>query len=73
VAAQQYAAGGISQFALLDAQRQMLQTAVDQTRAQANRFTDTAALFQALGTQPGTPPGTTPRSETTPTSLSSNP
>ncbi len=73
VAAQQYAAGGISQFALLDAQRQMLQTALDQTRAQASRFTDTAALFQALGTQPGTPLGTPPGSETTPTSLGSNP
>jgi outer membrane protein TolC len=60
VAAQQYAAGGISQFALLDAQRQMLQTALDQTRARANRFTDTAALFQALGTQPDSPAGNSP-------------
>ncbi|MFM0440052.1 efflux transporter outer membrane subunit [Paraburkholderia strydomiana] len=60
VAAQQYAAGGISQFALLDAQRQMLQTALDQTRAQANRFTDTAALFQALGTQPDSQAGNSP-------------
>ncbi|WP_027800820.1 efflux transporter outer membrane subunit [Paraburkholderia dilworthii] len=49
VATRQYAAGGISQFGLLDAQRQALTTAIDQTRAQANRFTDTAALFQALG------------------------
>ncbi|CAB3731861.1 efflux transporter outer membrane subunit [Paraburkholderia rhynchosiae] len=49
VARRQYAAGGISQISLLDAERQALQTAIDQTRAQANRFTDTAALFQALG------------------------
>ncbi|HEX7932919.1 MAG TPA: efflux transporter outer membrane subunit [Paraburkholderia sp.] len=49
VARRQYAVGGISQFSLLDAERQVLQTAIDQTRAEANRFTDTAALFQALG------------------------
>lgn len=48
----QYAAGGVSQFALIDAQRQSLQTTLDRTRAQADRFADTAALFQALG---GTP------------------
>jgi NodT family efflux transporter outer membrane factor (OMF) lipoprotein len=47
-----YTAGGVSQFALIDAQRQALQTALDRTRAQADRFADTAALFQALG---GTP------------------
>jgi len=34
---------------LLDTQRQALQTALDRTRAQADRFADTAALFQALG------------------------
>jgi outer membrane protein TolC len=34
---------------LLDTQRQALQTALDRTRAQADRFVDTAALFQALG------------------------
>jgi NodT family efflux transporter outer membrane factor (OMF) lipoprotein len=49
VARRQYAAGGISQLSLLDAERQALQTALDRTRAQADRFTDTAALFQALG------------------------
>jgi NodT family efflux transporter outer membrane factor (OMF) lipoprotein len=48
----QYAAGGVSQFALIDTQRQALQTTLDRTRAQADRFADTAALFQALG---GTP------------------
>ncbi|CAB3652562.1 efflux transporter outer membrane subunit [Paraburkholderia sp. SIMBA_055] len=49
VATRQYAAGGISQLALLDAERDSLQTAIDRTQAQANRFSDTAALFQALG------------------------
>lgn len=45
----QYSAGGVSEFALLDTQRQALQTALDRTRAQSNRLADTAALFQALG------------------------
>jgi outer membrane protein TolC len=49
IARAQYAAGGVSQFGLLDAQRQVLQTALDRTRAHADRLTDTAALFQALG------------------------
>lgn len=48
IAGDRYAAGGISTFALLDAQRQALQAALDRTRAQADRLTDTAALFQAL-------------------------
>ncbi|HEX7914021.1 MAG TPA: efflux transporter outer membrane subunit [Paraburkholderia sp.] len=49
IARRQYTAGGISQINLLDAERQALQTSLDRTRAQADRFTDTAALFQALG------------------------
>ncbi len=49
IAQGQYAAGGVSQFGLIDAQRQALQTALDRTRAQADRLADTAALFQALG------------------------
>jgi NodT family efflux transporter outer membrane factor (OMF) lipoprotein len=49
IAHAQYAAGGVSQFGLLDSQRQALQTSLDRTRAQADRFTDTAALFQSLG------------------------
>jgi NodT family efflux transporter outer membrane factor (OMF) lipoprotein len=49
IAEAQYAAGGVSQFGLLDTQRQALQTALDRTRAQADRLADTAALFQALG------------------------
>nr|WP_322082468.1 efflux transporter outer membrane subunit [Burkholderia sp. BCC1972] len=48
IAGDRYAAGGISTFDLLDAQRQALQTALDRTRAQADRLADTAALFQAL-------------------------
>lgn len=49
ISADRYAAGGISEFGWLDAQRQALQTALDRTRAQADRLADTAALFQALG------------------------
>lgn len=49
IAHAQYSAGGVSQFGLLDTQRQALQTALDRTRAQADRFADTAALFQSLG------------------------
>jgi len=48
-ASQRYAAGGISQLSLLDAQRQYLQTALDRTTSAANRYSDSAALFQALG------------------------
>jgi NodT family efflux transporter outer membrane factor (OMF) lipoprotein len=49
IARAQYSAGGVSQFNLLDTQRQALQTALDQTRAQTARLSDTAALFQSLG------------------------
>jgi NodT family efflux transporter outer membrane factor (OMF) lipoprotein len=49
IAREQFAAGGVSQFSLIDTQRQALQTALDRTRAQADRLADTAALFQALG------------------------
>ncbi len=49
VFSQRYRAGGISQLALLDAQRQYLQTAIDRANSAANRYTDSAALFQALG------------------------
>ncbi|KWC35703.1 ABC transporter permease [Burkholderia ubonensis] len=49
ISADRYAAGGLSEFGWLDAQRQALQTALDRTRAQADRLADTAALFQALG------------------------
>ncbi len=49
IASQRYAAGGISQVALLDAQRQQLQTALDRIAYQASRYSDSATLFQALG------------------------
>jgi NodT family efflux transporter outer membrane factor (OMF) lipoprotein len=42
-------AGGLSQFALLDSERQALQTSLDRARAQGDRLADTAALFQSLG------------------------
>ena len=49
IATQRYSAGGISQLALLDAQRQQLQTALDRVTYQAARYSDSATLFQALG------------------------
>lgn len=49
IASERYRAGGISQAALLDAERQQLQTALDRTSASAARYADSAALFQALG------------------------
>ena len=49
IAAQRFNAGGISQLALLDAQRQHLQTLLDRTASAAIRYTDSASLFQALG------------------------
>ncbi len=52
IASDRYASGGISQLALLDTQRQQLQTALDRVKAQAQRYADTAALYQALGARP---------------------
>jgi NodT family efflux transporter outer membrane factor (OMF) lipoprotein len=45
----QFKLGGISYLSLLVTQRQYQQTVVDLAQAQAARFADTAALFQALG------------------------
>ena len=45
----QYALGGISYLELLIAQRQFQQTQINYVFALANRYQDTAALFQALG------------------------
>jgi NodT family efflux transporter outer membrane factor (OMF) lipoprotein len=45
----QFRLGGVSYLALLNAQRQYQQTKISFIQAQAARFTDTAALFQALG------------------------
>jgi NodT family efflux transporter outer membrane factor (OMF) lipoprotein len=52
IASQRYAAGGLSQLALLDTQRQELVTMLDRTKVQAQRLADTAALYQALGALP---------------------
>lgn len=49
IAQAQYAAGGVSQFSMLDIQRSALQITLDRSRAQADRLSDTAALFQSLG------------------------
>jgi NodT family efflux transporter outer membrane factor (OMF) lipoprotein len=46
---QQYQVGGVSHLSLLDAQRQSMQNDLDRTVAQAARYSDTAALLQALG------------------------
>jgi NodT family efflux transporter outer membrane factor (OMF) lipoprotein len=52
IATQRFAAGGLSQLALLDTERQELQTTLDRTKVQAQRLADTAALYQALGARP---------------------
>jgi len=49
IAQGRYAAGGISHQSLLDSQRQLLQTRIARTQADAARYADTAALLQALG------------------------
>jgi NodT family efflux transporter outer membrane factor (OMF) lipoprotein len=48
IARQRFEVGGISEFSLLDAQRQRLQTGLDRSRAEAQRLTDTVALLHAL-------------------------
>jgi NodT family efflux transporter outer membrane factor (OMF) lipoprotein len=48
IAKQRFAAGGISELSLLDAKRQDLQSELDRTRAEAQRFTDTVALLHAV-------------------------
>lgn len=46
---QQYRDGGISYVSLLNAEQQYQQATIARIRAEAARYTDTAALFQALG------------------------
>ncbi|MER2519611.1 MAG: efflux transporter outer membrane subunit [Bdellovibrionales bacterium] len=46
---EKFKAGAVSYLALLDAQRLQQQSKVALVQAQAQRFADTAALFQALG------------------------
>jgi NodT family efflux transporter outer membrane factor (OMF) lipoprotein len=45
----QYRLGAVGYLALLDVQRQYLQTHIALAQAQATRYADTAALFQAMG------------------------
>lgn len=45
----QYRLGGVSSFDLLVAQQQYQQIQINRIQAEAARYTDTAALFQALG------------------------
>lgn len=45
----QFKAGGVSYLALLNAERQYQQARESRVQAEAARYTDTAALFQALG------------------------
>jgi NodT family efflux transporter outer membrane factor (OMF) lipoprotein len=49
IAQGRYQAGGISELALLESERQRLQTALDLSTAAAARYADSATLFQALG------------------------
>ena len=44
-----YRAGGVSYYALLDAQRKLHGALLERTQALADRYADSAALFQALG------------------------
>ncbi|EHL29454.1 efflux transporter outer membrane subunit [Legionella drancourtii] len=46
---QQYRLGGVNYINLLNAQQQYQQARINRIQAQATRYTDTAALFQALG------------------------
>lgn len=45
----QYRLGGVSQFTVIDAERQARQAALDLSQARAARLADSAALMQALG------------------------
>jgi len=46
---ERFRAGGVSELAVLDAERQRLAAEVERLNALAGRYTDAAALFQALG------------------------
>ena len=49
LAAQQYRIGTLSEVALLNAEQTYQQAQIARVQAQANRYADTAGLFQALG------------------------
>lgn len=49
ITTQQYRLGGVTYIILLTAEKQYQQSVISRVRAQAARYSDTAALFQALG------------------------
>jgi outer membrane protein TolC len=49
ITSQRYQVGGVSLLTLLDAQRKQLSASLDEVTATADRYADSAALFQALG------------------------
>ena len=49
ISRQQYQTGGITYLSLLTAQQTYQQARINLAVAQGNRYSDTAALFQALG------------------------
>jgi NodT family efflux transporter outer membrane factor (OMF) lipoprotein len=49
IASRRYAAGGVSLFTLLDAERRLRSAELEQVQATADRYADSAALLQALG------------------------
>jgi NodT family efflux transporter outer membrane factor (OMF) lipoprotein len=49
ITSERYKVGGVSQLALLEAQREYRRASVAQTLAIADRYADSAALFQSLG------------------------
>ncbi|WP_416339033.1 efflux transporter outer membrane subunit [Paraburkholderia sp. CNPSo 3076] len=71
IAQTRYNAGGVSESSLIDAQRQALQATLDRSRVHADRLTDTAALYQALGGAPL--PGTAPPAQGNDTSAPAAP
>jgi NodT family efflux transporter outer membrane factor (OMF) lipoprotein len=49
IVAGRYDAGGVSYYALLDAERRLQSATIDRIQAEADRYADCAALLQALG------------------------
>ncbi len=49
ITSDRYRAGGVSQVAVLDAQRRLRAARLEQVQAAADRYADSAALLQALG------------------------
>jgi NodT family efflux transporter outer membrane factor (OMF) lipoprotein len=57
-----YQLGGVDQWTVLDAERRYLEALLAQVQSTADRYADTAALFQAMGT--GAAETKTPRTKT---------